>query len=648
MYFLPYSLICFSILFPFIYFTSAYFMIFKIARPRKKSSFSFKDSIATTIQTREVQTGTKLRVLNFSTKPAEMHANNTQSIHGDMPCKGCPRTSIVCKMEFRVDNPFSISQRLADEICLLGFRSRTGNTNVNILRKRRSPAMKDLTSSTDNSSGLLTFNFHTNNTILTSDKDTMNQFTIGGSEESLKDAITSTSRMFIFDTNGPTNRTKSHDVAGTDNVAVLWGEKNPSTNGKNVTETFNARKDFQQETTTNEELIDFIHKQGGFDGDIREMLEDNVSSHHIQSGTKRKKKGIIDLETVRSFLNIVQSVSVVAAGFSITAVILSVTVFLDQKMSSRVTLLVTAFNVAEGVKAFVYIVNRIWRLSLGNSIATWRTPYTFFFRYFITWCPDGIGRISLILNLIIALDRFVILAFPLKSINRKVITYPKLTIVLVVLAMIGFQTSSLILVLLRIDYKLNATREFPLTRIIAELGRVSPQSLLVYQNLHVVASICFRHIPLFLTITLNIMTIVSLWYNGRYNKERLQSTIGNVTSVSKRLLSMSAQMRKRQNNVMIIGSTLIFSFLVVIKPFVRVIATFHPTFGLGKLDNNLYAVVGEVALFMDVISPTVTFLSYLKLSSSFRAVLFRLFIKRASNQAGSTKISEVASNSFKN
>ena len=291
-----------------------------------------------------------------------------------------------------------------------------------------------------------------------------------------------------------------------------------------------------------------------------------------------------------------------------------------------------AFNLIEGIKCSVFIFNRAYKAYISDQTLTFRSTYSQIFIYLLIWFPDAIGRIGILLNCLITIERFFILAFPIKYHNKRVIEYPKVCIGIITVSMLLYQTNPLILFFKYGRPYLDYTKTFYSDDLTSLIANINPRIFGLYISLHLAGAAMFRYIPTIVTIIFNTMTVVKLYQHSKQRK----SLVNNSDQFRSRL-SMTTQ-----TNRMLIGSSCMFALLVTLKPLNRSLRLAIPTYGEGQRNTFLYHIINDAFVFLDNSIPLVNIIVYSSLSSQFfrrLKALFRRCCRKGRQQASVGSIS---------
>ncbi|GFS20144.1 hypothetical protein ElyMa_005049700 [Elysia marginata] len=343
------------------------------------------------------------------------------------------------------------------------------------------------------------------------------------------------------------------------------------------------------------------------------------------SGNKNVRiweKGIVKRELLDPFLTYFRCFMIIPVVMSVISVVLTVSVFRNKAFIYQGKPLVISFNIFEGLKVVAFLFFRLVKLFVGNSQITWNSWYAKFFVYYIMWLPIGLGRIGFLHNGLITLDRFFTVAFPLRRYGKRLVTQPKICIVVIVISMFTYQVAPMILFFREVQPILDYEKTFSKDEIISEIYVTNPEAFRVYMLVLTIGDALFVYIPLLLALIFNTLTIISLWRHEKAVRATLKdSTCSNAS----RALSKS-QAVKRQTNNMIVVSSLIFAVLVLWRRLLPLAALFVKDFGEGRRETHLYILLNDIFILLDCVSPLVNIISYISLGSQFRRRLKEILV----------------------
>ncbi|GFN93635.1 orphan G-protein coupled receptor 14 [Plakobranchus ocellatus] len=360
-----------------------------------------------------------------------------------------------------------------------------------------------------------------------------------------------------------------------------------------------------------------------------------IPSNSTNKGEKIRiwDQGLLKRHVLNAILAYTRKAITVPVGLSLIAVGLTVAVFKDKNFNYHGKPMVISFNIFEGLKCIAYLLFRMMKLHTGEARITWNSTYAQFFVYYVLWLPEALGRIGILHNGLITLDRFFTIAFPIRRLNKRLVTRPKTCVAVIVVSMFLYQSAPLIMFFSYVEPRLDYEKTFSNDEIISEIYVTNPAAFRNYWIVLIVGHACFTYIPLISAIVLNILTIVSLW---RHEKARAALSEKLPCPPSGALARNNSA--KRQTNKMIVGSSLVFAILVLFRRLLPVFSLFIPDFGEGRREMHVYILCSELFHLIDCVSPLANIISYTILSSQFQRRLKQIAIPSAcmsKNQDGS-------------
>ena len=353
-------------------------------------------------------------------------------------------------------------------------------------------------------------------------------------------------------------------------------------------------------------------------------LGNNSSTNNTipkENGIQIGDKGILKRGLLNTILTYFRCVIIVPVSISVISVILSVAVFRDKNFVYKGKPLVISFNLFEGLKCIAYLVFRVVKLYKGNSDITWNSWYAQFFVYYVMWLPISLGRIGILHNGLITLDRFFTVAFPLRRYNKRLVTCPKTCVAVIVVSMLAYQSAPLIIFFREVEPLIDYQKTFYTEEIISEIYRTNPVAFRKYWLVLTIGHALFVYIPLILSLVFNTLTIVSLKRHEKRTKATLKDSHPCSSAVQSR-----TQAVKGQTNTMVVVSSLVFAVLVLFRRALPLVTIFVPEFGEGRQEMHLYILMNDIFIFFDCVSPLVNIISYTTLSSQFRLRLKKILL----------------------
>ena len=389
----------------------------------------------------------------------------------------------------------------------------------------------------------------------------------------------------------------------------------------------------------NERYIEQDNPENFFTPDMNETVrvQGNATSYEDSlttkapddTNTKAKRvrigdKGILSRKMLNTILTYFRCVIVIPVGISVISVALSVAVFQNKHFVYHGKPMVICFNIFEGLKCVAYLIYRLSKLYMGDVEITWNSWYAHFFVYYVMWIPVALGRIGILNNGLISLDRFFTIAFPLRRFNKRLVTYPKTCVAVIVVSMFLYQTAPLIMFFRDVEPLIDYQKKFHINEIVSEISVVHPAAFRRYWLVLTIGHAIFVYIPLLLALVSSSLTIVSLY---RHQKA-VQATLRQNNTCQQTAGISKTHTIKRQTNTMVVVSSLVFALLVLFRRILPLLSFFIPEFGEGRREMHLYILLNDIFTLFDCVSPLVNIISYTILSSQFRSRLKKILLQR--------------------
>ena len=337
------------------------------------------------------------------------------------------------------------------------------------------------------------------------------------------------------------------------------------------------------------------------------------------------QRGLVSFRVYHLSMKYFRSCVMVPLFMAILASFLTVTVMRKKTFRYSGKEMVIAFNLCEGFKCLAFTSNRLWKTVLDETEISFSSSYSNFFVYIIMWLPDAIGRIGILLNCLITIDRFASLAFPIKRFNKRLITWPKTCVVVIAVSMLVYQTHGLILYFGYTEPLVDYSKPFLHYELVSEIAMAYPERFQMYVRLMNIGGIMFRYIPTALTIVFNTLTAIYLYQHSKKRRDLVGQAPQTGTKSGGGGGGRGSQALTNQTNRMLVVSSSLFAVLVSLKPINRSLRLTIPEYGEGKREYYLYMLINEVCTFLDNSIALVNIIVYSSLSSQFSQRLKNLF-----------------------
>ncbi|GFR88395.1 hypothetical protein ElyMa_004250800 [Elysia marginata] len=273
--------------------------------------------------------------------------------------------------------------------------------------------------------------------------------------------------------------------------------------------------------------------------------------------------------------------------------------------------LAIALNLIEGTKCLFFVFNRSWKAYISEHAITFSSDYSHYFVWIVIWLPDTLARSGILLNCSITVERFFMIAFPVRFHKKRLIQHDNVLIFTIVTTMLLFQTNPVILFILYSKPHLDHSKKFGSDDLVSMIVAANPARFNLYISLQLVGAVMFRIVPILVTNTFNVLTVVTLC---RHNKQRKilvhyidQLPLGKSTA--------------SQTNRMLLVSSCLFALMASLKPLNRGLRLAIPTYGEGEKNSLIYIMLNDTFLLVDNMAPLVNIIVYSRLSSQFYARL---------------------------
>ncbi|RUS91852.1 hypothetical protein EGW08_000423 [Elysia chlorotica] len=266
-----------------------------------------------------------------------------------------------------------------------------------------------------------------------------------------------------------------------------------------------------------------------------------------------------------------------------------------------------ALNSIEGIKCLLFAFNRSWKAYASGHILTFNSSYSQYFICVVMWLPSAIGRMGILLNCAIAVERFFIIAFPIKFHKKRLIKHENVCIMVITISMLLYQMSPVILFIMYFKPYLDYSKTFGSDDVSSIIVDVNPEKFELYTLVHLVGAILFRLTPTAVTIIFNIVAAIKLY---RQSKRR-RILVNNTAPVSSRKIGSS------QTNRMLLISSFLYALMTTLKPLNNSLRLVIPTYGEGRMNVFIYHICNDACLLLDNLIPLQNLIVYSYFSTQF-------------------------------
>ncbi|KAH9491751.1 hypothetical protein Btru_045709 [Bulinus truncatus] len=289
---------------------------------------------------------------------------------------------------------------------------------------------------------------------------------------------------------------------------------------------------------------------------------------------------------------------------SLICLIISIAIFARKSMNNLSTIFLLALNLAEAYNVTTLIIFQVCSLDKRCS-ENW--IYAQFKLYFTTYIGLACRRSVYVYNCLIALQRFLLVAFPIRSRNVRIFVQP------VPLCIFVFIFSLALHCYLPVRYNVvNRNGSYVIEDSQITLAHKSLFNALSSTSMYILV-----YTPLIVGTICNIALFVTL-----------RRRVGVLRRASARKEGPKAN-KENQINSAILVSTFFF-FVFTLPSNVNQLVSFNlEHYGTNRKEHYLFQTLSGAFVVAQVLSDLVIFLSYICTSSSFRSHIFE-FVSLAS------------------
>nr|KAG5710420.1 hypothetical protein BaRGS_022238 [Batillaria attramentaria] len=317
------------------------------------------------------------------------------------------------------------------------------------------------------------------------------------------------------------------------------------------------------------------------------------------------KNGIVSHAEYFRITKVTSWCVLVLEPLAIVLELLSMLVFL-QDLQSPSNAYMAAICVAEAWYMLVIFIHNLSKLQ-----PEWGGHLTYV-QYSI-WVVSYTGMLSrravYVLNMLVSLQRFVAIAFPLKALSVRLLRRPVVPLVSV------FIMSALLHLYRPLRYTPVTVQDShgeSWTQGFSDLYRATPAPFDVMDDLSKYVTI---YIPMLTCLVVNILLIASLVRHKRL--------LANLNTAQKP--DIAKEKAERQMTMTILGSTflvILFNSPININ---EAVAMYYPEYGILSREHYLYMALRNIFSVLSLMCDFLVVLSYLLLSAAFRGRFLRLF-----------------------
>ncbi|KAL8591338.1 hypothetical protein ACOMHN_052604 [Nucella lapillus] len=464
--------------------------------------------------------------------------------------------------------------------------------NFNTVKARVTPSTLDVYINTTNIATL------TPNNVSVPETTTLNNNESGTENTTLNNNETSNERMA---TDYQTSAT-SHHVFNLNNL--------PATTNYQISSSTNHI--LSVSTTTDEKAYN-------------SSLGDEVLPENDDSGERYPPRPTVSEADFASIMGVVDVVTIVVEMVSLALTAASAWVYALRNMRCTTAVYLAAMNVLDTLGGALVTCIRLWRYVEGSRAVS-TLAYSYVSMAGAHYLALSCRRSVYCLSVIVSMERFFVISFPLKARYFKIIQFPKLTVLILTTIVFTFH------IYLPLKYQV-----LPLasTRGGYRVGYTASyrENVQIYEAVSNSAKFIFAYIPLCFGLAMSLALLVALRRHA-VTRASLQEKVVVVMVNKREEAEKEGQVKKKVNRRSaerqlartILLSTLLFILLSLPSNTAHLVSTYHDTFGFLKLDDRLYRLTSRFSYLALVLSRYTNFLSYVCLSTAFRQNLRRILL----------------------
>ncbi|KAK7489099.1 hypothetical protein BaRGS_00019613 [Batillaria attramentaria] len=346
---------------------------------------------------------------------------------------------------------------------------------------------------------------------------------------------------------------------------------------------------------------------------VTEVNSDNASSTTLtplQSSEKPKlsmPQPSISQETYDRVMKIMNLFNLVFEAVSIVLTFTSASIYALPRMRCATAYYLVALNAADTLSGLLVVIRTTWQSTRGAAARS-AAEYNYLTIFGSLFLAVSCRRMVYCLSAMVSMERFFVIAFPMKARYIKLIRYPKVCIAAMGVLVLAIH------IYLPLKYQVSPSPSgVGYSMVYTDAFKANQE---VFDDVANAARYVFSYFPLALCLVLSVALMMALKRHAASRqslREVRDDGKGNDSDKAERQLAMTIWL-----------STLLFALLSLPSNTSQVVATYHSTFRFLGFEHRLYSLVGRFCYVALIATRYTNFLAYVCLSTSFRHNLIRL------------------------
>ncbi|ESO99435.1 hypothetical protein LOTGIDRAFT_158520 [Lottia gigantea] len=368
--------------------------------------------------------------------------------------------------------------------------------------------------------------------------------------------------------------------------------------------------------TNNSKLLNVSNAENGTMNDIDIVTTSGVIGSNRSQDERRENdvssiinEGFVSKETYDEIEKVTRYLTFVTQVLVVLVCTINIIVFSRRPMRSPTSAYLIALNSTELLSVTSGVMTSVVGFIFGDK-AFVSYGYLFMGLYMSNYFTVATRRCTFVFTCLVAAERFLAVAFPLKSKHMKLVRKPIIFILATVTLSFVFHLFSVLKYNLVPYLSPNSNEtfwKFQFTKIFLE-NKANMESW------SIASKIIFVYIQLIGCLILNIGIVIAL-KRHRMNRLRLNSS-EDVSKVA----------QEKQTTVTILVSTFVFVLLALPVNTSSVVANLDSTnYGLNTKNHYLFYAILHLGGWFELLSDCTNFISYIVLSTQFRLTFIDVF-----------------------
>ncbi|XP_076456081.1 uncharacterized protein LOC143290477 [Babylonia areolata] len=321
----------------------------------------------------------------------------------------------------------------------------------------------------------------------------------------------------------------------------------------------------------------------------------------LQDSEELSAQPSVSQEDYKDIMEVLDVVLIVTEGISVAVTATSAGVYMLPNMRCSTAVYLAALNGADTLCGVLVACRSVWK-HVGGLHATRTAAFNYLTLAGTGYVSLASRRCVYCLSVIVSLERFFVITFPLRARHFKIIRFPKVTVTILAFVIFSFHVYYLL--------KYHVVKSTTTGGYRLSYTESYREDIHTFDHVSNSGKFLFAYIPLCLGLGMSVALLLALRRHAAA-RASLQEAGGE-----RRLKQMRDTERQMARTIWM--STFLFTVLSLPANTAHLVSTYHPTFGYLKLDHCLYRLITRFSYLAIVLSRYTNFFSYLCLSTAFR------------------------------